>query len=61
MSDCCSGNANSGRTPAVAPALHASKQDLVTGSKITAPVLGWVEDSVIRSDSPAVGVAESFS
>src|ERR1700726_3681131 len=32
-----------------------------TGSKITTPVLGWVGDSVIRSDSPAVGVAESFS
>src|SRR5438552_15454712 len=30
-------------------------------SKITTPVLGWLEDSVIRSDSPAVGVAESFS
>ena len=33
----------------------------LSGSKITAPVLGWVEDSVIRSDIPAVGVAESFS
>jgi hypothetical protein len=32
-----------------------------TGSKITAAVLGWVEDSVIRSDNPDVGVAESFS
>ena len=32
-----------------------------TGSKITAPVLGWVEVSVIRSDIPAVVVAESFS
>jgi len=30
-------------------------------SKITTLVLGWLEDSVIRSDSPAVGVAESFS
>ena len=32
-----------------------------SGSKITAPVLGWVEDSVIRSDSPDVGAGESFS
>ena len=31
------------------------------GSKITAPALGWVEVSVIRSDIPAVVVAESFS
>jgi hypothetical protein len=30
-------------------------------SKITTPALGWLEDSVIRSDTPAVGVAESFS
>ena len=28
---------------------------------LIAPVLGWVEDSVIRSDNPDVGVAESFS
>jgi hypothetical protein len=37
---------------------------LMTGSKstqLTALVLGWVEDWVIRSDSPDVGVAESFS
>ena len=27
----------------------------------TTPVLGWLEDSVIRSDSPDFGVAESFS
>ena len=33
----------------------------ITGSKITTPVLGWVEDSVVRSDSPDFGVAESFS
>src|SRR5437899_9420841 len=32
-----------------------------TESKITAPVLGWLEDSVIRSDSRDFGVAESFS
>ena len=30
-------------------------------SKITTPVLGWLEDSVVRSDSPDFGVAESFS
>jgi len=37
---------------------------LIAGSKstrLTAPVLGWVEDSVIRSDNPDVGVAEPFS
>ena len=32
-----------------------------TGSKITALVLGWVEDSVDRSDSRGFGVAGSFS
>jgi hypothetical protein len=32
-----------------------------TESKITAPVLGWVEDSVIRSYSLDFGVSESFS
>jgi hypothetical protein len=32
-----------------------------TGSKITARVLGWVEDSVDRSDSRGLGVAGSFS
>jgi hypothetical protein len=31
------------------------------GSKITALVLGWVEDSVVRSDSRAFGVAEASS
>ncbi len=30
-------------------------------SKITALVLGWVEDSVLRSDSRGFGVAESSS
>jgi hypothetical protein len=30
------------------------------GSKITALVLGWVEDSVFRSDSRVLGVAGSF-
>ena len=30
-------------------------------SKITAPVLGWLEDWVIRSDNRDFGVAESFS
>jgi hypothetical protein len=30
------------------------------GSKITPGVLGWVEDSVVRSDSRDFGVAESF-
>jgi hypothetical protein len=30
-------------------------------SKITTPVLGWLEDSVVRSDSLDFGVAESFS
>jgi hypothetical protein len=30
-------------------------------SKITTPGLGWRQDSVIRSDSPDFGVAESFS
>ena len=42
----------------------ALNQRVKPGSKstrLTAPVLGWVEDSVIRSDSPDVGVAESFS
>ena len=33
---------------------------LSTGSKITALVLGWVEDSVLRSDSQGFGVAGSF-
>src|SRR6516164_356872 len=28
--------------------------------EITAPVLGWVEDRVIRSDNPDVGVGEPF-
>ncbi len=32
-----------------------------TGSKITALVLGWVEDSAFRSDSQGFGVAGSFS
>ena len=32
-----------------------------TGSKITALVLGWVEDSAFRSDSRGFGVAGSFS
>ena len=32
-----------------------------TGSKITALVLGWVEDSVLRSDSRGFGVAGSSS
>src|SRR6266480_7424866 len=32
-----------------------------TESKITTPVLGWLEDSVVRSDSPDFGVAEPFS
>jgi len=31
------------------------------GSKITTPVPGWVEDWIIRPDSPEFGVAESFS
>ena len=30
------------------------------GSKITALVLGWVENSVVRSDSQGSGVAGSF-
>jgi len=30
-------------------------------SLVTTPVLGWLEDSVVRSDSPDFGVAESFS
>ena len=30
-------------------------------SKITTPVLGWRQDSVIRSDNRDFGVAESFS
>jgi hypothetical protein len=38
--------------------LSQSLQHL-SGSKIITPVLGWVEDSVIRSDIPAVVVAES--
>src|SRR2546425_2510940 len=37
------------------------RENQYSGSKITTLVLGWVEDSVIRSDSPAVGAAESFS
>ena len=28
---------------------------------VTTPVLGWLEDSVVRSDSPDFGVAEPFS
>src|SRR6266480_3314822 len=32
-----------------------------TESKITTPVLGWRQDSVIRSDNRDFGVAESFS
>jgi len=36
-------------------------EHLLIGSKITALVLGWVEDSVVRSDSPDSGVAGSFS
>jgi hypothetical protein len=33
----------------------------IAESKITVPVLGWLEDSVIRSDSRDFEVAESFS
>src|SRR5216683_1713294 len=32
-----------------------------SGSKITALVLGWVEDSFVRSDNRGYGVAGSFS
>jgi hypothetical protein len=41
--------------------LEWGPQRPIPESKITALVLGWVEDSVIRSDIPAVVVAESFS
>jgi hypothetical protein len=33
----------------------------LSGSKITALMLGWVEDSVVRSDSRGSGVGGSFS
>ncbi len=41
-------------------AITSYKADL-SESKITTPVLGWRQGSVIRSDSPDFGVAESFS
>jgi len=41
----------------VAPGTHR----IYSESKITAPVLGWLEDSVVRSDNRDFGVAESFS
>src|SRR6266446_1826978 len=37
------------------------RENQYSGSKITTPVLGWLEDSVVRSGSPGFGVAESFS
>ena len=42
---------------AVSPVIEKSTTAWESGSKI----LSWVEDSVIRSDNPDVGVAESFS
>src|SRR5882762_650976 len=33
----------------------------LSGSKITTPVLGWLEDSVVRSGSPDFGVAAKHS
>ena len=39
----------------------ARSRNIVTGSKITALVLGWVETLVFRSDSRGFGVAGSSS
>ena len=38
----------------------ARSRNIVTGSKITALVLGWVETLVFRSDSRGFGVAGPF-
>src|SRR2546429_6554474 len=66
----CSRTAHSGRIvgysyliPVTSPATRAgdSTMGLETASKITALVLGWAEDSVLRSDSRGFAVVGSFS
>src|SRR6516162_4943627 len=57
----CVDLAQGGKQPVAVNVDLSSSRCITAGSKITALVLGWVEDSALRSDSRGFAVAGSFS